>query len=146
MGCLLLNDLRPNISTSLHLWPTIHVPFFDLLPYFLFPPAPSPTSDPPYLNVPPNCQHGQSTLQVGPTEAPNCGGRSLASAVSKEILFTNPLSLPFTSYRCVCLPPSPCSFENLHLVWHLTLEFHVYGILMPLLEFPVYFLSHVCIC
>lgn len=74
----------------------------------------------------------------------------MASDISKEILFTNPLFLPFTSYRQVFTPCSPCCLENLHLAWHLTLELHIYNVithlqcLSPLLDFPVYFLPHVC--
>lgn len=108
-----------------HSWASNLLPYF-LLPHLFLSSLMSTLPCQNQIQQPPQNSSTDNSLSKWSHRSPSLQGRkgrNLVWAVSKEVLFTNPFFLCFISYRWLLTQWNPCSFENLHLFWHLTLEF-----------------------
>lgn len=139
------NDPRHNIPATIHTSNSMLI-HSDLFPHFLLPHySPSHSSfSGPILMCPQNAstQHPPSSL----TEVPHWrrGGEGIWQWLFTKKSFSQIHSFYyFISSLWLFMPCNPCSFENLPFVLGSPLGFHIYSILVLLLKFSVYLLSHV---
>lgn len=149
LGILLLSDSNPilwPVYTIMCLWPTsLHL---SLSPLTLLPPSHPLSMSKPVSPCPQNASkttHSPSGLMQSspqPSPPPSVAGEK-RKGLGMGCLQRNPLHKCTLTTLYILQVSSPTPLK-ICICSYISLWIYIYSILVPLLKFPVYFLSHVC--